>query len=70
MKQPLENIRFSAVGSLYSTASGKVIKGYPISREAIAFAGLDYQVGKAPLFSKTGAEGPDFAAPNQYVTLR
>lgn len=49
---------------------GQVVQDYPTSREAIAFAGLDYEVIKAPLFAKTEAAGLDFAVPNQYATLR
>ncbi|GGB64276.1 hypothetical protein GCM10007424_00170 [Flavobacterium suaedae] len=49
---------------------GQIVENYPTSREAIAFAGLDYEVVKAPLFAKTEAAGLDFAVPNQYATLR
>ena len=36
---------------------GQVVSDYPTSREAIAFAGLNYEVVKAPLFAKTAEAG-------------
>lgn len=51
-------------------ALGQIVQDYPTSCEAIAFAGLDYKVVKAPLFAKTEAAGLDFAVPDQYATLR
>jgi len=49
---------------------GQVVSEYPTSREAIAFAGLDYTVIKAPLFAKAGDPLVSFAVPDQYATLR
>lgn len=49
---------------------GQVVSDYPTSREAIAFAGLDYEVVKAPLFAKTAEANIDFAVPDQYATMR
>lgn len=49
---------------------GQVVQDYPTSREAIAFAGLDYEVVKAPLFAKGSEPAIDFAVPDQYATMR
>lgn len=59
---------------------GKVLENYPTSKEAIQFAGLDYEVVKAPLFTKRegigdGENGPDNSSteipvPDQFATMR
>jgi hypothetical protein len=49
---------------------GQVVQDYPTSREAIAFAGLDYEVIKTPLFAKTQDPTISLAVPDQYATLR
>lgn len=49
---------------------GKIVQEYPTSREAIAFAGLDYKVVKAPLFAKGADPLISFAVPEQYATMR
>jgi phage/plasmid-like protein (TIGR03299 family) len=46
------------------------VQDYPTSREAIAHAGLDYEVVKAPLFAKGSEPAIDFAVPDQYATIR
>lgn len=58
---------------------GKIVTEYPTSEEAIKFAGLDYEVIKAPLFTQgrgisVGTDGeitPDnILLPNNFATLR
>mgnify|MGYP003574955712 CR=1 FL=1 len=49
---------------------GQVVQDYPTSREAIAFAGLDYEVVKAPLFARGADPLISFAVPEQYATMR
>ncbi|WP_129750334.1 DUF932 domain-containing protein [Flavobacterium beibuense] len=49
---------------------GQTVQDYPSSREAIAFAGLDYTVVKAPLFAKGQDPLISFAVPEQYATMR
>ena len=49
---------------------GTVVQDYPTSRQAIAFAGLDYEVVKAPLFAKGADPLVSFAVPHQYATMR
>lgn len=59
---------------------GQIVEDYPTSEEAIKFAGLDYEVIKAPLFTQgyamtIGNEGeiiePDhILLPNNFATLR
>lgn len=49
---------------------GQVVQDYPTSREAIAFAGLDYTVVKAPIFAKGADPLISFAVPEQYATMR
>ncbi len=51
-------------------ALGQIVQDYPTSREAIAHAGLDYEVVKAPLFAKGTEPAIDFAVPDQYATMR
>jgi len=51
-------------------ALGQVVQDYPTSREAIAFAGLDYSVVKAPLYAQIGDSLTTIAVPDQYATLR
>jgi len=51
-------------------ALGQIVQDYPTSREAIAHAGLDYEVVKAPLFAKGSEPAIDFAVPDQYATMR
>lgn len=49
---------------------GQIVQDYPTSAEAIAFAGLDYTVVKAPLFAKGKDPLISFAVPEQYATMR
>ncbi|GAB3646963.1 hypothetical protein GCM10028791_08080 [Echinicola sediminis] len=59
---------------------GKVVEDYPTSKEAIQFAGLDYEVVKAPLFTKweglsVSENGLDKSSteipiPHQFATMR
>ena len=49
---------------------GKIVADYPTSAQAIAFAGLDYEVVKAPLFAKGKDPLISFAVPEQYATMR
>ena len=46
-------------------ALGQTVQEYPTSSEAIAFAGLDYEVVKAPLFAKGTEPATDFTVPDQ-----
>lgn len=73
------NLNFNELTGKYSFFSvkekawhalGQTVQEYPTSREAIAFAGLDYEVVKAPLFAKTAEPAIDFAVPDQYATMR
>lgn len=65
-----QNYSFFSVKQPAWHSLGQVVQEYPTSREAIAFAGLDYQVVKAPLFAKTAEAAIDFAVPDQYATMR
>jgi len=59
---------------------GQIVEQYPTSAEAIKYAGLDYKVIKAPLYTKgTGIsidnggeikEGGNIIVPDQYATIR
>lgn len=49
---------------------GTIVQDYPTSRETIAFAGLDYNVVKAPLFAKGADPLVSFAVPEQFATMR
>lgn len=59
---------------------GQIVDGYPTSKEALQFAGLDYTVVKRPLFTydtenmeadeETGIRIPEIGVPNYYATLR
>jgi phage/plasmid-like protein (TIGR03299 family) len=49
---------------------GQIVQDYPTSAQAIAFAGLDYTVVKAPLFAKGADPLVSFAVPDQYATMR
>ncbi|SEP05825.1 DUF932 domain-containing protein [Flavobacterium sp. fv08] len=49
---------------------GTVVQDYPTSEKAIAFAGLDYTVAKAPLFAKGADPLVSFNVPDQYATMR
>ncbi len=49
---------------------GQIVQDYPTSAAAIAFAGLDYQVIKAPIFAKGNGLSESFPIPDQYATLR
>jgi len=59
---------------------GQIVEQYPTSQEAIKYAGLDYQVIKAPLYTGgTGIgidndgeikEGGNIIVPDQYATMR
>ncbi|MBT2559867.1 DUF945 domain-containing protein [Pedobacter sp. ISL-68] len=59
---------------------GQIVEDYPTSGEAIKHAGLDYEVIKAPLFTKGGTmsidndgeikESSEILLPNNFATLR
>ncbi|MBS1781050.1 MAG: DUF945 domain-containing protein [Bacteroidetes bacterium] len=59
---------------------GQIVEQYPTSKEAIQYAGLDFEVIKAPLYTRgTGIsiddsgeinEGGNIIVPDQYATLR
>jgi phage/plasmid-like protein (TIGR03299 family) len=49
---------------------GQIVQDYPTSAQAIAFAGLDYEVVKAQLFAKGADPLISFAVPDQYATMR
>jgi phage/plasmid-like protein (TIGR03299 family) len=59
---------------------GQIVEQYPTSAEAIKYAGLDYEVIKAPLYTRgTGIsidndgeikEGGNIIVPDQYATIR
>lgn len=59
---------------------GQIVQQYPTSAEAIKYAGLDYEVIKAPLYTQgTGIsidnggeikEGGNIIVPDQYATIR
>ena len=49
---------------------GQIVESYPTSREAIAFAGLDYEVTKAPIFARGAGLFDTYPVPDQYATLR
>lgn len=59
---------------------GQIVEEYPTSKEALQFAGLDYEVIKSPLFTQSRAmtvgnageliAGMDIAIPNYYATMR
>lgn len=49
---------------------GQIVQDYPRSAQAIAFAGLDYKVVKAPIFAKSTGLFESFPVPDQYATLR
>lgn len=51
-------------------ALGQTVQEYPTSSEAIAFAGLDYEVIKAPLFVKGAAPEITHEIPDQFATMR
>jgi phage/plasmid-like protein (TIGR03299 family) len=59
---------------------GQIVEEYPTSKEALQFAGLDYEVIKSPLFTQNRAmtvgnegeliAGMDIIVPNYYATMR
>lgn len=49
---------------------GKIVENYPTSREAIAFAGLDYEVAKAPIFARSAGDFDSYPVTDQYATMR
>lgn len=49
---------------------GTIVQDYPTSAQAVAFAGLNYEVVKAPLFAKGTDPLISFAVPEQYATMR
>lgn len=49
---------------------GKTVQDYPTSAQAIAFAGLDYEVIKTPIFAKGTGGIESFPIPDQYATMR
>ena len=59
---------------------GQIVSGYPTSREALEFAGLNYTVEKRPLFTydstnfnadkETDVVIPEVEVPNYFATLR
>jgi len=49
---------------------GKTVQDYPISAQAIAFAGLDYEVVKAPIFARSTGLLESFPVPDQFATMR
>lgn len=59
---------------------GQIVEDYPTSKEALQFAGLDYEVIKSPLFTQSRGmtvgdageliSGMDIAVPNYYATMR
>lgn len=59
---------------------GQIVEQYPTSKEAIQYAGLDFEVIKAPIYTRgTGIsigsdgeikEGGNIIVPDQYATLR
>lgn len=49
---------------------GQIVENYPTSREAIAFAGLDYEVVKAPIFARGAGFFDTHAIPDQFATMR
>lgn len=59
---------------------GKIVEGYPTSREAIEYAGLNYIVEKRPLFTYDGENQradpetdvviPEIEVPDYYATVR
>jgi hypothetical protein len=59
---------------------GQIVEDYPTSKEALQFAGLDYEVIKSPLFTQSKGmtvgnageliTGMDIAVPNYYATMR
>lgn len=51
-------------------ALGQTVQDYPTSSEAIAFAGLDYEVIKAPLFIKGATPELTQTIPDQFATMR
>lgn len=73
------NINFNEQTGKYSFFStkepawhglGQIVQDYPTSAQAIAFAGLNYTVVKAPLFAKGADPLVSFAVPDQYATMR
>ena len=59
---------------------GQIVDSYPTSREAMSFAGLDFEVVKKPLFIDSGSlridakvsqgETPTIPVPNYFATVR
>lgn len=59
---------------------GQIVEDYPTSKEALQYAGLDYEVIKSPLFTQSQAitvgnggeliAGMDITVPNYYATMR
>ena len=49
---------------------GQIVQEYPTSAAAIAVAGLDYEVIKAPIFAKGKGIFENFSVPDQYATMR
>ena len=49
---------------------GTIVQEYPTSAQAIAFAGLDYKVVKAPIFAKGAGIFERFPVPDQFATMR
>ncbi|QEE49854.1 DUF945 domain-containing protein [Flavobacterium alkalisoli] len=49
---------------------GQIVENYPTSREAITFAGLDYDVTKAPIFARDAGSYETYPVPDQFATMR
>ncbi|RYY36971.1 MAG: DUF945 domain-containing protein [Sphingobacteriaceae bacterium] len=49
---------------------GQIVEDHPTSREAIAFAGLDYEVVKAPIFARGAGLFESFPIADQFATMR
>ncbi|WP_116788514.1 DUF932 domain-containing protein [Flavobacterium psychrotrophum] len=49
---------------------GQIVQDYPTSAQAIAFAGLDYEVAKAPIFARGAGLFESFPVPDQFATMR
>lgn len=49
---------------------GQIVQEYPTSAQAIAFAGLNYEVVKAPIFAKDANLFDTYPVPDQFATMR
>ena len=49
---------------------GKIVQDYPTSAQAVAFAGLDYEVIKAPIVAKGESLVESYPIPDQFATMR